>query len=203
MADTQEAKSKKNIAGRSIENHEVDLNCVKININGLVNNKDNIRCKDNNNTGDGFVYTCKTTKNSEGKYEYDYKDTGLAWKSDKLSSIAGHNGEDARDTTVSYIREKKNSDKYIGEGVINILDDDENIRGKLTGSPTKNFIYNEGNSTKLGDGKNEDTNVPKAEGIQVKSISNDKEYTITKFYDQQAVAFKDHPVVTAIRNLQS
>lgn len=200
MADIEESTSQtntnKNGVGRSNANHEIELDCVKININGSVNSSSNARCAGNNNTGDGFVYNCKT-KNVNGKYQYDYVDTGSAWEADKLSSIGGFgdgDGEKARNTTIDHIR----GNNETNEGIINILDE---VKGKLTGLSTTNFIYNEGNSDSLGDGKNKDENTS-SNGIQVKSISNKGEYTITDFYDKQSFAFEEHPALTKIRNLK-
>lgn len=164
---------------------EIDLDCISINVNGKVNNSNNPRCTKNNDNSDGFVYTSSTYKDAtDKKYYYNYiinKNSGIY--ADKLKEADA----DDRYRSAMAIR---NGDDSKNEGTINIVSLNDKT-GQFNGFATegKNFVYNEGNSTTIGNGK-----------LDNEGKLNDKiEYDVTGFYDTQTSAFSDQ--LTRVRNL--
>ena len=176
---------------RPKSNHTIDYRCITIGvngegINGLVNNASNVRCEDNKETGDGFVYTCSTQSNGKDGYEYKY-DTNQGAGND-LDKIKGNT--DNRYLYANFIRGDKNS-----EGTINLrgIDAGKQFSGKVTDKNV--FVYNEGNSTTLKDG----TTGEGIDNYQGENPTTLKKYDVKNFYDPQTIAFSDQ--LTKVRNL--
>lgn len=168
---------------RTQDNKEIDLDCISIKVDGLPNSASHARCESNKDTNDGFVYTCSTIKNSNGKYEYNYsftKDNGIT--ADKI--------KDAETSDVyRALNAVRNNDG--NEGIIN-AQNPWNKATQFNGQATaKNkFVYNEGYATTLKNTKADENTT---------SISGAQEYKVTNIYDDNTEVFSDQ--LTAVREL--
>lgn len=123
------------MAQRVLEDTKIDLNCVAIKVNGIVNSPKNRRCE-NYKSEDGFVYT-NSYKEENGEYYYQNRvNASSGTFSDKIKNAA----EDSDIyTNMNVIR---NNNK--NEAIINYAVSKEDFE-QFNGKPTKNFMYNEGN----------------------------------------------------------
>lgn len=168
---------------RTQDNKVIDLDCISINVDGLTNNASHVRCENNKDTEDGFVYTCSTTKNEEGQYEYNYsftKDNGTT-----VDIIRGADADDLYRAS-NAIRNKEGSESIINAQ--NVWDAFSQFNGQITSK--EKFVYNEGYSANLGNSK-ADENATSLNGAQ--------EFKVTNIYDENTTAFSDQ--LTAIRGL--
>lgn len=169
---------------RSQNNKVIDLDCISINVDGLTNNAGHVRCENNKETEDGFVYTCSTTKNEDGEYEYNY-------------SFTKDNG-----TTADIIKGADTSDLHRYANAIRNLDGSESIinannvwgdtAAQLNGQATasQNFVYNEGYASTLGNATADETTT---------SLNGTQEYKTRNVYDENTNVFSDQ--LTAVRGL--
>lgn len=173
-------------------NKTIDLGCIEININGLPNSASNIRCKDNNDSKDGFVYTASTSTEDDGKtYQYNYslnKNSGI------YADII--KGAPATDThrAANAIR---NAGDTKSEAIINantVWGGNQQFSGHTT--KNKDFIYNEGYSTTLANGKNDASTYLVQAGTD--EAGNPK-YENVSFYDKNTAAYSNQLI--AVRQL--
>lgn len=176
-------------------NKTIDLGCIEINVNGLPNSASNVRCKDNNDSKDGFVYTASTSTEDDGKtYQYNYflnKNSGIY--ADIIKGAA------ATDThrALNAIRNADTTDKKVSESDINASEvwaGNQQFAGKVT--KDKDFIYNEGYSTTLANGKNDSATYLVQAGTD--EAGNPK-YENVSFYDKNTAAFSNQLI--AVRQL--
>lgn len=172
-------------------NKTIDLNCIKINVNGLPNNSSNIRCSDNNETLDGFVYTCATDVSADGKsYEYLYATNNQAGIYADIIKGAPADDKHRAANAVRNAGDKKS------EAIINaknVWNSSDQFNGKATASG--DFIYNEGYSSTLGNGQN-DAATFKVESTDEQGI---KKTEYVSFYDKNTAIYSDQLI--AVRQL--
>lgn len=169
----------------------IDLDCIKININGLPNDASNARCADNNENKDGFVYTSSTYTDDDGaSYKYNYainKESGVF-----ADIIKGAPATDVH-RAANAIR---NAGDTKSEAIVNakkVWGNNAQFNGRST--PTNDFIYNEGYSSTLGNGAND------AQTFQVQSTGTDGQvkYENVSFYDKNTAAYSNQLI--AVRQL--
>lgn len=191
-----------NIDKRPTTNHIIGIEDITIGINGLPNSNTNKRCENNNQSGDGFVYTYSTTIGNSGEYEYDYN---LNKENKKLNDIDKVNGETDIYRYANCIRDAKTSDgKAASESLVNAKQA-WNGGQQLDGTTTDkvNFIYNEGSN--IGNSNNGDDNhsIYVSDGKGGYELKEGyKEPDLEKhinFYDRWAENYSDQ--ITKIRKL--
>lgn len=168
---------------RTQDNKVIDLDCISINVNGLTNSASNVRCENNKDTEDGFVYTCSTIKNEDGDYEYNYsftKDNGTT-----ADIIKGADADDLHRAS-NAIRNAEGSESIINAS--NVWGDTNQFDGQATAMG--NFVYNEGYAATLGNAKADETTT---------SLNGAQEYQVRNIYDENTTAFSDQ--LTKVRNL--
>lgn len=190
---------------RPTEDKVIDLHCIAIgtdngmggiSIDGRVNgssrdkqNSQGIRCPDNNENLDGFVYTSSTYTDDDGEtYKYDYvinSDSGIY-----ADIIKGADADDLHRAANS-IRSNKGN-----EGIINMKNSLSNKQFNGRSTKTQDFVYNEGYSKTLGNAKNDKSGI---------SFNGGGTYTVTEkdgttFYDMQTAAYSNQLI--AVRQLE-
>ena len=190
---------------RPTEDKVIDLHCIAIgtdngmggiSIDGRVNgssrdkqNSQGIRCPDNNENLDGFVYTSSTYTDDDGKtYKYDYvinSDSGIY-----ADIIKGADADDPHRAANS-IRSNKGN-----EGIINMKNSLSNRQFNGRSTKTQDFVYNEGYSKTLGNAKNDKTGI---------AFNGGGKYTVTAedgttFYDMQTASYSNQLI--AVRQLK-
>lgn len=190
---------------RPTEDKVIDLHCIAIgtdngmggiSIDGRVNgssrdkqNSQGIRCPDNNENLDGFVYTSSTYTDDDGEtYKYDYvinSDSGIY-----ADIIKGADADDPHRAANS-IRSNKGN-----EGIINMKNSLSNRQFNGRSTKTQDFVYNEGYSKTLGNAKNDKTGI---------AFNGGGKYTVTAedgttFYDMQTASYSNQLI--AVRQLK-
>lgn len=190
---------------RPTEDKVIDLRCIAIgtdngiggiSIDGRVNgssrdkqNNQGIRCPDNNENLDGFVYTSSTYTDDDGEtYKYDYvinSDSGIY-----ADIIKGADADDPHRAANS-IRSNKGN-----EGIINMKNSLSNRQFNGRSTKTQDFVYNEGYSKTLGNAKNDKSGI---------AFNGGGKYTVTAedgttFYDMQTAAYSNQLI--AVRQLE-
>ena len=190
---------------RPTEDKVIDLHCIAIgtdngmggiSIDGRVNgssrdkqNSQGIRCPDNNENLDGFVYTSSTYTDDDGEtYKYDYvinSDSGIY-----ADIIKGADADDLHRAANS-IRSNKGN-----EGIINMKNSLNNRQFNGRSTKTQDFVYNEGYSKTLGNAKNDKSGI---------AFNGGGTYTVTAedgttFYDMQTAAYSNQLI--AVRQLE-
>ena len=190
---------------RPTEDKVIDLHCIAIgtdngmggiSIDGRVNgssrdkqNSQGIRCPDNNENLDGFVYTSSTYTDDDGEtYKYDYvinSDSGIY-----ADIIKGADADDPNRAANS-IRSNKGN-----EGIINMKNSLSNKQFNGRSTKTQDFVYNEGYSKTLGNAKNDKSGI---------AFNGGGKYTVTAedgttFYDMQTAAYSNQLI--AVRQLE-
>ena len=190
---------------RPTEDKVIDLHCIAIgtdngmggiSIDGRVNgssrdkqNSQGIRCPDNNENLDGFVYTSSTYTDDDGEtYKYDYvinSDSGIY-----ADIIKGADADDPHRAANS-IRSNKGN-----EGIINMKNSLSNRQFDGRSTKTQDFVYNEGYSKTLGNAKNDKSGI---------AFNGGGKYTVTAedgttFYDMQTASYSNQLI--AVRQLK-
>ena len=190
---------------RPTESKVIDLHCIAIgtdngmggiSIDGRVNgssrdkqNSQGIRCPDNNENLDGFVYTSSTYTDDDGEtYKYDYvinSDSGIY-----ADIIKGADADDPHRAANS-IRSNKGN-----EGIINMKNSLSNRQFNGRSTKTQDFVYNEGYSKTLGNAKNDKSGI---------AFNGGGKYTVTAedgttFYDMQTASYSNQLI--AVRQLK-
>lgn len=190
---------------RPTEDKVIDLHCIAIgtdngmggiSIDGRVNgssrdkqNSQGIRCPDNNENLDGFVYTSSTYTDDDGEtYKYDYvinSDSGIY-----ADIIKGADADDPHRAANS-IRSNKGN-----EGIINMKNSLSNRQFNGRSTKTQDFVYNEGYSKTLGNAKNDKSGI---------AFNGGGKYTVTAedgttFYDMQTASYSNQLI--AVRQLK-
>ena len=190
---------------RPTEDKVIDLHCIAIgtdngmggiSIDGRVNgssrdkqNSQGIRCPDNNENLDGFVYTSSTYTDDDGEtYKYDYvinSDSGIY-----ADIIKGADADDLHRAANS-IRSNKGN-----EGIINMKNSLSNKQFNGRSTKTQDFVYNEGYSKTLGNAKNDKSGI---------AFNGGGKYTVTAedgttFYDMQTASYSNQLI--AVRQLK-
>lgn len=190
---------------RPTEDKVIDLHCIAIgtdngmggiSIDGRVNgssrdkqNSQGVRCPDNNENLDGFVYTSSTYTDDDGEtYKYDYvinSDSGIY-----ADIIKGADADDPHRAANS-IRSNKGN-----EGIINMKNSLNNRQFNGRSTKTQDFVYNEGYSKTLGNAKNDKSGI---------AFNGGGKYTVTAedgttFYDMQTASYSNQLI--AVRQLK-
>ena len=190
---------------RPTEDKVIDLRCIAIgtdkgiggiSIDGRVNgssrdkqNSQGIRCPDNNENLDGFVYTSSTYTDDNGEtYKYNYvinSDSGIY-----ADIIKGADADDPHRAANSIRSNKKN------EGIINMKNSLNNRQFNGRSTKTEDFVYNEGYSKTLGNAENNKIGI---------SFNGGGTYTVTAedgttFYDTQTAVYSNQLI--AVRQLK-
>lgn len=190
---------------RPTEDKVIDLHCIAIgtdngmggiSIDGRVNgssrdkqNSQGVRCPDNNENLDGFVYTSSTYTDDDGEtYKYDYvinSDSGIY-----ADIIKGADADDPHRAANS-IRSNKGN-----EGIINMKNSLSNRQFNGRSTKTQDFVYNEGYSKTLGNAKNDKSGI---------AFNGGGKYTVTAedgttFYDMQTASYSNQLI--AVRQLK-
>ena len=178
--------------GRPQTDATIDLKCIAIDVNGLPNSASNPRCTLNNGSAakDGFVYTSSTYTDDDGvtyKYNYDInKQSGI------FSDIIKGAAADDIHRAANAIRSLNTKN----EGVINAVSAWAGKQFNGSATKTKDFVYNEGYSTTVGNAQNDKTGI---------NVTGGTSYTITAkdgttFYDEQTAVYSNQLI--AVRNLR-
>ncbi len=122
------------------DNISIDLACISINPYNGPNSASNKRCSEHDLQEDGFVYNniC-TLEDGEYKYKGD-----VIKESDSIDKIHGHTEND-KYYYANYVRNRGGvrTESAVNFGSAKTID----------GRVTKDFVYNEGNSSTLGNEK--------------------------------------------------
>jgi hypothetical protein len=170
--------------GRIQKDTLIDYRSISIEAKGRVNgNKKNLMQVprgDHANLEDGFVYTSSTKKSLDGeKFYYRYEGLDMG---EKITKTELYNDSDA-DAMFQSIEYYRNEPKY--EGIISYHDKQGVMDG--TSTPTKDFIFNEGNAYLI----NKELSKHSVDGQDTLATLNDKtgdgyfDGTLS-FYDRHA-----------------